>query len=130
VGKPMENFNQFQSIYRKITGESVDWEDIPENLQKVFLNSKPLSGQEFIELPKSFGAAYFVMCQPSNSVMLEKIKEKLKFFESKYGITSEEFYRKYHNSEAIFDGDGEQVIDFLTWEGNYEEYLELKNASR
>jgi hypothetical protein len=57
------------------------------------------------------------------------IKERLAFYERKYRISTEDFYRKYHNSEAIFDGSQEQVLDFLLWESDYERYLELTNGS-
>ena len=124
------SFDKFQSAYKEVTGHNINWNDIPESLQKSFLDSRPLSGLEFIKLPKDFGVAYLVAHKAPDDVILEEIKKKLAFYERKYGISSENFYRKYHNSEAIFDGSQEQVLDFLLWEGDYERYLELKNGIR
>jgi len=128
--KKVPSFDKFQSAYKEVTGHNVNWNDIPESLKKSFLNSRPLSGLEFIKLPKDFGVAYLVAHKIPNDVLLDKIKEQLAFYEHKYGISSEDFYRKYHNSEAIFDGSQEQVLDFLLWESDYERYLELTNGSR
>lgn len=123
-------FDKFQAAYKEVTGYNINWEDIPESLKKSFLNSKPLSGKEFIKLPKDFGVAYLVAHKKPDDVILDEIEKQLTFYERKYGISSEDFYRKYHNSEAIFDGSQEQVLDFVLWEGDYEHYLELKNGSR
>ena len=124
-------FDKFQFVYKSIAGHNIDWNDIPESLRNSFFADKPLSGQEFIELPRNLGAAYLIARKPPDNVILDKIKEQLVFYEDRYGISSEEFYRKYHNSEDIFDGPQEQVLDFLTWESYYEEYLELsKNVTR
>ena len=125
----VEAFDKFRSVYEELTGDSVHWKDIPKSLQRSFLTSKPLSGQAFIKLPKTFGAAYFIARKPPDNVILNKIKKRLASYEDKYGISSEEFYRKYHNSESVFDGNQEQVLDFLMWQSYYEEYLELENVS-
>ena len=122
-------FEKFQSTYKEVTGHNINWNDLPESLKKSFLNSKPLSAKEFIKLPTDFGVAYLVAHKAPDDVILDEIKKKLTFYENKYGISSEDFYRKYHNSEAIFDGSQEQVLDFLLWEGDYERYLELKNGN-
>jgi hypothetical protein len=42
----IDKFNKFQTIYEEITGHNVKWEEVPESLQKVFLNSKQLSVKE------------------------------------------------------------------------------------
>ena len=126
----MEKFTKFQSIYKEITGGSIDWEDIPESLREVFLNSKHLNAREITKLPFNVRVAYLVANKPPDSVILEKIKKQLTFYESKYGISSEEFYRKYHNSESMYEGSNEQLLDFLLWHSDYRRYLELKNAIR
>ncbi|MBM3235797.1 hypothetical protein FJZ31_05815 [Candidatus Poribacteria bacterium] len=123
-------FDKFQSAYKTITGHNIDWNDISENLRNSFFTGKPLSGQEFIELPRNLGAAYLIARKLPDNVILDKIKKQLVFYEDKYHISSKEFYCKYHNSESIFDGPQEQVLDFLTWQSYYEEYLELKNVIR
>ena len=121
---------KFQSAYKEITGRNVNWNDIPLNLRRSFLTSKPLSGQEFIELPRNFGIAYLAFRKPSDDVILDKIKKRIVSYEEKYGISSSDFYNKYHNSEAIFDGSQGRTLDFLMWLSNYEEYSELENVSR
>ncbi len=122
-------FDKFQSAYKEVTGHNINWENTPESLKKSFLDSRPLSAKEFIKLPKDFGVAYLVAHKVPDDVLLDEIKKQLAFYERKYGISSEDFYHKYHNSEAIFDGSQEQVLDFLMWHGDYRIYLELKNGS-
>ncbi len=39
----MEKFTKFQSIYKEITGDYINWEEIPENLREVFLNQSGIS---------------------------------------------------------------------------------------
>jgi hypothetical protein len=126
----MEKFTKFQSIYKEITGDNINWADLPENLREVFLNSSGLNAQEVAKLPKNIRIAYLISQKPPDNVILDKIKKRLTFYEDKYGTSSENFYRKHHNSETIFDGDREQVRDFLLWHDDYERYLELKNAIR
>ena len=126
----MEKFTKFQSIYKEITGESIDWEDIPGNLREVLLNSSGLNAREIAKLPFNVRVAYLVANKPPDSVILEKVKKQLTFYESKYGISSEEFYRKYHNSESMYEGSNERALDFLSWHGEYTRYLELKNGNR
>jgi hypothetical protein len=93
-------------------------------------HSSQLNTQEVAKLPLNIRIAYLVANKPSDDEILDKIKKQLTFYEGKYDISSEEIYRKYHNSEAIFDGSHEQVLDFLIWESKYERYLELKNGDR
>ena len=121
---------KFQSAYKEITGCNVNWKDIPLNLRNSLLTSEPLSGQEFIELPRNFGIAYLAFRKPSDDVILDKIEKRIVSYEEKYGMSSSDFYNKYHDSEAIFDGSQEQTLDFLMWLSIYEEYSELGNVSR
>jgi len=126
----MEKFTKFQSIYKEITGDNINWGDLSENLREVFLNSSGLNAQEVAKLPKNIRVAYLISHKPPDNVILDTIKKRLTSYEDKYGISSENFYRKHHNSETMFDGDREQVRDFLLWHDDYERYLELKNAIR
>ena len=124
----MEKFTKFQSIYKEITGDNINWEEIPENLREIFLNSSQLNAQEVAKLPFNIRVAYLIANKPPDNVILEKIKKQLTFYEGKYGMSSEDFYRKYHNSESLYEGSPEQVQNFLLWHGDYRIYLELKNA--
>ncbi|MBM3239186.1 hypothetical protein FJZ31_23070 [Candidatus Poribacteria bacterium] len=129
--KPLHKiYKQFQTAYKELTGNSIDWRDIPENLQNSLRTFQPLSVKEFIKLPQNIRMAYFASHKSPDNVVLNKIKKRLAFYENKYGITSEDFYRKYHNSESLYEGSPEQVCDFLLWHGDYRRYLELKNAIR
>jgi hypothetical protein len=125
----LEVIDKFQSAYEELTGKSIKWKDIPKNLLNSFsCTSKPLSAKELVELPKNIRVAYLVSRKPPNNAILDKIKKRLVFYENKYGIPSEVFYRKHHNSESLYKGSPEQVNDFLLWHGDYRRYLELENA--
>jgi len=125
-----EIYKKFQTAYKELTGSSIDWRNIPENLWKSLSTSQPLSVKEFINLPSNIRIAYFASHKSPDNVVLNKIKKRLVSYENKYGFTSENFYRKYHNSESLYEGTPEQVCDFLLWHGDYRRYLELKNAIR
>ena len=125
-----EIYKQFQTAYKELTGNSIDWRNIPENLQNSLCTSQPLSVKEFVKFPQDVRIAYLASHKSPDNVALNKIKKRLTSYESKYGISSEYFYRKYHNSEELYEGSPEQVCDFLLWHGDYRRYLELKNAIR
>jgi hypothetical protein len=124
----MEKFTEFQSVYKEITGYDINWEDIPKNLQNSLCTSQPLSAKEYIKLPQDIRIAYLASHKSPDGVILDKIKKRLADYENKYGISSEDFYRKYHNSEELYEGSPEQVCDFLLWHGDYRRYMELNNA--
>jgi len=50
---------------------------------------------------------------------VDDLKAQLGEYESKYGMKSEEFYRK------VFSGELEEHMDFISWLGDYEQYLRL-----
>jgi hypothetical protein len=123
-----EIYKQFQTAYKELTGNSIDWRDIPENLRNSLRTSQPLNVKEFVKLPKDVRIAYLASHKSPDGIALNKIKKRLTSYESKYGISSEDFYRKYHKSEKLYEGSPEQVCDFLLWHGDYRRYQELKNA--
>jgi hypothetical protein len=123
-------FDKFQSIYEELTGEIIEWEKIPKSVQDFFLTSQALSAKEITELPHNIRVAYLVARKPPDAVILRNIKKQLASYEKKYGMSSEDFYRKYDNSESIYEGSNERVLDFLSWHSDYRRYLELNNASK
>ena len=55
---------------------------------------------------------------------INDIHENLKYFEKKYGMKSEEFYKKY------VDGTLGDDMDFLEWKASTEIYNELKDEKK
>ena len=68
----MEKFTKFQSIYKEIADDNINWEEIPENLREVFLNSSQLNAQEVAKLPFNIRVAYLIANKPPDNVILEK----------------------------------------------------------
>jgi len=55
---------------------------------------------------------------------LRNIKLDLLKYESKYNLKTEDFYKRFQNSEFGEDSD---CNDFLIWSGLYESYLEFND---
>ncbi len=51
---------------------------------------------------------------------LDRTRKKLKEFEDKYGMKSEEFYKRYNNGEMGDD------MDYIKWAGEYETLQQLE----
>lgn len=55
---------------------------------------------------------------------LDDIFENMEYFEKKYGMKTEDFYKKFIN------GTLEDDMDFFEWKASYEIYNELKEEKR
>ena len=61
--------------------------------------------------------------------LLERFRfvlEELKRFEERFGMSSEEFYRKWTNGEIPEPADPHLLAEYLTWQDLIEELEELK----
>lgn len=52
------SYEKFQEAYRKVTGHSIDFNDITESLQKALKEKKTLDTRKFANLPLEEAAAY------------------------------------------------------------------------
>ena len=57
---------------------------------------------------------------PITTVSMEELKERLKIFEDRHGLSSEDFYTKA--KAGLLD----EQDDFIAWLGYYEAYLRLR----
>ena len=57
-------------------------------------------------------------------VALHSLKKRLAKYEHKYAMTSEEF------REKVYAGELEESVDFISWLGDYEQFLRLLQKAK
>ncbi|MHA1593285.1 MAG: hypothetical protein ACTSXJ_08410 [Candidatus Baldrarchaeia archaeon] len=58
-------------------------------------------------------------------IRIERILRRLKKFEEKYAMSTEEFVEKWNRGEISGTGDMNKIADFMAWGADYEQLLKM-----
>jgi hypothetical protein len=113
------SYEKFQEAYRKVTGHSINFNDITESLQKSLKEKKILDTKDFAKLPLEEAAAYLEAHRLPKEEVIKMLEKELADFENCYGMPSDVFIEKWRNFEL------DEKYDFFIWESSYQKYLQL-----
>ncbi|MBM3239082.1 hypothetical protein FJZ31_22545 [Candidatus Poribacteria bacterium] len=126
------SYEKFQEAYKKITGCSINFNDITESLQKALKEKKTGDTKDFAKLPLEEAAAYleahrlpkeevFARLTNAKGLWIKMLEKELADFENQYGMPSDVFIEKWRNFAL------DEKYDFFIWESSYQKYLQFND---